>query len=70
MDVMKNWLKQQTTEVTAWAGFFIVITALFAPRWVLVALGVLLICWDDKSASAWLKKHTPWFEDKTDGAEL
>jgi hypothetical protein len=62
---MKDWLRQQTTEFTAWTGFFIVLAALFAPRWVLVALGVLLICWDDDSAKSWMQRMTK----KTEGTE-
>jgi hypothetical protein len=67
---MNDWLKRQLTEITAWAGFFVVLAALFAPRWVLVAIGVLLICWDDQSAAAWVRKQTEKLtrSTKDDGA--
>lgn len=56
---MKKWFFTQLTEVTAWAGFAIILAAIFAPSWVIIALGVTLICTDDVKAAAWVKQKAP-----------
>ena len=56
---MKNWLKQQVTEITAWAGAAVIIGAFFLPRSFLVVLGIILIATDDKKAAEWVAKKAP-----------
>ena len=63
---MKTWIKQQLTEITAWSGFLLIVSALIAPRWFILLLGILLICWDDKAASAFVAKRAPWLARKVD----
>ena len=63
---MKDWLKQQVTEFTAWSGFFICASVFFVPDWVTFCMGVLLIAIDDEKASAWVKKISPWAQSKID----
>lgn len=63
---MKNWIKQQATEFTAWAGFFICASVFFVPDWVTFIMGVMLIAIDDKKAAAWVVKVTPWVHKKID----
>lgn len=64
---MKNWLKQQVTELTAWAGFYIILTGFVnLPYWVDVAIGVALISIDDVKAANFIKKVAPWLTKKID----
>ena len=63
---MKDWLKQQVTEFTAWAGFFICASVFFVPDWVTFLMGVLLIAIDDEKAAAWVKKISPFAQEKID----
>ncbi len=63
---MKNWLKQQATEFTAWTGFCLVLGAFFFPRWAFVTLGIILIAIDDEKAKEWAKKRAPWISKKLD----
>ena len=56
---MKNWLKKQATEITAWTGFSLLLGAFFAPRWVFIVLGIALIASDDEKAKAWVASKAP-----------
>jgi len=64
---MKKWFLLQLTEVSAWIGFIIVLSAFFAPREYIAILGVLLIATDDVALKNWVAKHVPgltkWFEE-------
>ena len=64
---MKNWLKQQVTEVTAWVGLYLVIIAfLNEPFWLNIVAGVLLIAADDQKVSNWIKSVAPSLQAKID----
>ena len=63
---MKNWLKIQVTEVTAWLGLFLCLSVFFTPDWVTFLFGVLLIAIDDKKAAAWVASWGPWWSKKID----
>lgn len=63
---MKDWLKQQATEFTAWIGFIICICAFVAPEWVVFTLGVLLIAIDDVKAAEFVKKIAPGVSNRID----
>jgi hypothetical protein len=53
---MKNWLLQQATEVSAWAGLALMLAPL-TPHWALpVVAGALLISIDDTKAAALAQK--------------
>lgn len=65
---MKNWLKQQVTEFTAWIGFLICLSVFFTPDWITFLFGILLIAIDDEKAKAWVAKVTPWCHRKIDEA--
>lgn len=66
---MKAWVKQQITELTAWAGLYIILTGFVnLPYWVDVAIGVMLISIDDTKAANFLKRITPWMHRKIDEA--
>lgn len=65
---MKDWLKLQVTEFTAWAGFFICASVFFVPDWITFLMGAFLIAIDDKKASAWVKRISPWAQQKIDEA--
>ena len=56
---MKNWLKKQATEMTAVAGFLVIVCAFLTPRWVLVTIGVVLIAIDDEKAKAFIADISP-----------
>jgi hypothetical protein len=62
---MKKWLKQQFTEVSAWAGFLLCLSH-WMPLTLSVALGVLLISIDDNKAKAWCAKVAPWLSRELD----
>lgn len=61
---MKQWFLIQITEVTAWVGLFIILGVFFAPWWVNIVFGVLLIAIDDKKATEWVQKQAPWIAKK------
>jgi len=63
---MKNWLKKQFTEFTAWMGFTVCCCAFFAPDWVVFCLGVVLVSIDDEIAADWARKLAPWASKKLD----
>lgn len=65
---MKDWLKKQTLEITAWTGLALVVGAFFFPRGVFLILGIVLIAIDDEKAAAWVKKIAPWAQRKIDAA--
>lgn len=65
---MKSWLKQQTTEFTAWVGFFICASVFFVPDWATFLMGAFLIAIDDKKATAWVNSWAPWVSKKIDEA--
>ena len=64
---MKKWFLLQLTEVTAWIGFILILSAFFAPREYIAILGVVLIATDDEALKAWLAKRSPklqaWFQE-------
>lgn len=53
---MKSWLKQQLTELSAWAGFLMIIGAYLFPPTVFVVIGILLIASDDTKAKEFFNK--------------
>lgn len=64
---MRSWLKQQVTEVTAWAGLYIILIGFVnLPTMVDVLIGVTLISIDDTKAVNFLRKITPWLHKKID----
>lgn len=63
---MKNWLKQQVTEVSAWAGFIICASVFFTPDWVTFLIGAFLISINDEKAAAFVRYVTPWMHKKID----
>jgi hypothetical protein len=64
---MKNWLKQQVTELTAWAGLWLILTGwLNTPYMLDFAVGILLISIDDAKAAAFLAKYSPKLQKKID----
>lgn len=65
---MKNWVKQQLTELSAWAGLLMVIGAFLFPRTVFLVLGVLLIATDDEKATAFFKAIGAKISTKIDNA--
>jgi len=63
---MKNWLKKQVTEITAWIGFFGLISVFFISDTLTALFFVLLIAIDDEKARAWVAKIAPWASKKID----
>ena len=63
---MKNWLKTQLTEMTAWGGFIICASVFFTPDWITFSLGVLLIAIDDTKARAFVGWAAPNLSKKLD----
>jgi hypothetical protein len=62
---MKNWLKTQATEVSAWAGLALILSPL-APDWVAVTVGILCISIDDQKAANLAKSVGNWVSTKLD----
>lgn len=48
---MRTWLLKKLTQVSAWVGLFVIVSALIFPRTVEIFLGLLLLLNDD----AWLQ---------------
>jgi len=67
---MKNWFKQQVTELTAWIGFFLILSSFIAPDWVFLATGVVLVFIDDKKAAEWVSKLSAWATKKLDRVDF
>lgn len=63
---MKTWIKQQLTEMTAWAGFIICFSVFFTPDWFIFILGVLLIAIDDEKAKRFVAWAAPSLSRKID----
>ncbi len=61
---MKKYLISQLTQVSAWIGVCVILAAFFAPRSVIVVLGVLLILTDDEWLRAFVTKSAPKVEKK------
>lgn len=62
---MKNWLKKQATEVSAWAGVALIASPL-VPAWVAVTAGILAISIDDQKATKLATDVGAWFSRKMD----
>lgn len=60
-----NWLKQQLTEVSAWAGLFLILSH-FMPMTLTIVLGVLAIATDDTKAKEVAQSVGKWFGEKLD----
>ncbi len=63
---MKNWLKQQFTEMTFWGGFIICASVFFTPDWITFSIGAILIAIDDEKAKAVIQSMLPWLNKKVD----
>ncbi len=63
---MKKYLLGQLSQVSAWIGFALIISAFVAPRWLLVVFGVLLVITDDAKLKAWVSRNAPWVTAKLD----
>lgn len=63
---MKNYIKSQITEPTAWLGLFVIISALFMPRWFIVGLGIVAILINEDAIKAYLVKKAPYLAQKID----
>lgn len=66
--MFKTWLKQQFTEVSAWAGFLMIVGSFLFPRSVFIFIGIVLIAIDDEKAKAWCNKVAPWMASEIDKA--
>lgn len=64
---LRNWLKKQVTEMTAWAGIYLfAIAMLNEPYWLNIVIGVLLISIDDEKARAFVQRCVPWLQRSID----
>lgn len=63
---MKNWLKQQFTEMTFWGGFVICASVFFTPDWMTFAIGAVLIAIDDDIAKRFVAWLAPTMSKKLD----
>lgn len=63
---MKAWLKQQTTEFTAWVGVTLIITAFLGLHGTVFWIGIALIAIDDKKAEGYAKNLAVWAQKKID----
>ena len=63
---MKNWLKKQATEFTAWMGLLICLTSYGFPNWVTFTIGIALISIDDERAKSFVARISPWAIKKID----
>jgi Flp pilus assembly protein protease CpaA len=66
---MKNWLKKQVTEITAWIGFAGLISVFFISDSMTALLFIALIAIDDEKAKAIVARLAPWATKKIDGVD-
>ena len=57
--MVKNYIINQLTQISAWLGVAIIIAAIVAPVWVVVLFGVFLIMTDDKKLQDRFAKWSP-----------
>jgi hypothetical protein len=57
---MKKYLLAQLSQVSAWIGLLIILSAFFASRSTIVVFGVLLILTDDEALKGWVSRRAPW----------
>ena len=65
---MKKWIKQQLTELSAWAGIIMILGAYFFPPTAFVIIGILLIASDDEKATAFFNKVVDKISKEIDNA--
>ena len=63
---MKKYLLAQLTQVSAWIGLLIILSAFFASRTTIVIFGALLILTDDEALKGWVSRRAPWLTSKID----
>ena len=61
---MKKYLLAQLSQVSAWIGILIILSAFFASRTTIVVFGGLLILTDDEALKAWVSRNAPWLVSK------
>ena len=61
---MKKYLLAQLSQVSAWIGFLIILSAFFASRTTILVFGVLLILTDDAALKGWVSRNAPWLTRK------
>ena len=59
MNKYTKYIISQLTQITAWIGLFIILSVFFAPNWLTIAFGALLIGLDDKIVQDWCAKAAP-----------
>lgn len=64
---MSAWLKKQFTEMTFWAGLYVIVSGFVNfPFWIDASVGVLLISIDDTIAAKAITKIAPFLSKKVD----
>ena len=62
---MKSWLKQQVTELTAWAGGFILMSSIInLPFWINMIVGTTLLLSGDSKVKNYINKVSPTIVSK------
>ncbi|MHC5536865.1 hypothetical protein ACYOEI_01165 [Singulisphaera rosea] len=61
---MKKYFLAQLSQVSAWIGFFFILSAFFASRPTILVFGGLLILTDDEALKGWVSRKAPWLVSK------
>ena len=61
---MKAYFLAQLSQVSAWIGLLIILSAFIASRTTIVVFGLLLILTDDEALKAWVARRAPWLVAK------
>jgi hypothetical protein len=61
---MKKYLLTQLSQVSAWIGLLVILSAFFASRTTIVVFGGLLILTDDEALKGWVSRNAPWLTNK------
>lgn len=61
---MKKYLIAQLSQVSAWIGFLLILSAFIAPRYMMVLFGLALILTDDEALKSWVATKAPWLTKK------
>lgn len=61
---MKKYILAQLSQVSAWIGLLIILSAFFASRSTIALFGLILILTDDAALKGWVSRNAPWLARK------
>lgn len=61
---MKKYILAQLSQVSAWIGLLVILSAFFASRTTIALFGLILILTDDEALKGWVARNAPWLTRK------